>query len=177
MGGQSVTRADLEGIIATFTATLTVLTEHMTNLANHANNANNEETGEENMLGFRGGKRIVIEYTTEFLRFSERNELGESESQKATGKKCNNQGSNLENKGTNNPSNVQQGNSQVHRQNNPYDKPNSNTCYLCNGRSHRSNVCPTRKVAAIAEEREDVEERVRHIVENDEYSGIEFSEE
>lgn len=30
------------------------------------------------------GKRTVTEYTTEFLRLSERNELGESESEKET---------------------------------------------------------------------------------------------
>lgn len=36
-------------------------------------------------------------------------------------------------------------------------------------------MCPTRRVATAVEEREEKEERERHAVENDEYTGVEFA--
>ena len=48
-------------------------------------------------------------------------------------------------------------------------------CYHCNERCHISNACPTRRVVAIAEEREEEEEKVGHAVEDDEYAGVEFA--
>lgn len=85
--------------------------------------------------------------------------------------------SNLENKRTNTPSGVQYGKTPIQRQNNPYAKPTGDTCYHCNGRGHKSNICPTRKVYVVAEEREKKEEIVGHVVENDEYAGVGFVEE
>ena len=43
MGDQSVTREDLEKIIAAFTTTLTALTEQIATLATQVNNVNNNE--------------------------------------------------------------------------------------------------------------------------------------
>lgn len=50
-------------------------------------------------------------------------------------------------------------------------------CYHCNRTSHISNVCPARRVVAIAEEIEEEDEREGHAVENNEYAGVEFAEE
>lgn len=50
-------------------------------------------------------------------------------------------------------------------------------CCRCNGRSHKSNVCPKRRVVIIAEEMIEEEEREGHGFENDEYIGVEFVEE
>ncbi|KAI5443820.1 hypothetical protein KIW84_012461 [Lathyrus oleraceus] len=121
-------------------------------------------------------KRTVIGYTYEFMRFSEHNELGESEIQKVarylSGFKeslQNNMGekekslatrdSNLKNNGINIPSNIQQGKALVYRKNNPNAKSTGDMCNHCNGRGHRSNVCLTRRVIVVAEEMEEEEER------------------
>ncbi|XP_058784512.1 uncharacterized protein LOC131659322 [Vicia villosa] len=181
------------------------------------------------------GKRTVTEYTAEFLRFSERNELGESESQKVARyisglkgslqekmglqtvwtvaeacslalkaelmeksprnfssieryspqsncesagdkeKNATSRDSNLGNKGASSSSSVQQGKAPIQRPNNPYARPAIDTCYHCNGRGHKSNVCPTRRVATVVEEREEDEEREDSTVKNDEYADVEFA--
>ncbi|XP_058769117.1 uncharacterized protein LOC131642988 [Vicia villosa] len=183
------------------------------------------------------GKRTVTEYTAEFLRFSERNELGESENQKVARyisglkgslqekmglqtvwtvaeasslalkaelmeksprnfssirryspqsnfdsagdkeKNATSRGSNPGNKGASSSSGVQQGKTLIQRQNNPYVRPSIDTCYRCNGRGHKSNVCPTRRVDVVMEEREEDEEREDLTVENDEYADVEFAKE
>ncbi|XP_058774997.1 uncharacterized protein LOC131649250 [Vicia villosa] len=177
----------------------------------------------------------VLQYAAEFLRFSERNELGESENQKvaryisglkgslqekmglqtvwtiaeasslalkaelmeksprnfssieryspqsnceSTGnmeKNVTSRDSNLGNKGASSSSNVQQGKTPIQRPNNPYARPSIDTCYHCNGRGHKSNVCPTRRVAAVVEEREGDEEREDPTLKNDEYADVEFA--
>lgn len=50
-------------------------------------------------------------------------------------------------------------------------------CYRCNGRGHKLKVSPTRRVYTLAEEMEDEEERKGNAIENNEYAGVEFSEE
>lgn len=70
---------------------------------------------------------------------------------------------------------MQQGKTPVQRQNNPYAKPIGDTCYRCNGRGHKSNVCPTRRVTTVAKEKE--EERERPDAENEKYVGVDFAEE
>ncbi|CAJ2652834.1 unnamed protein product [Trifolium pratense] len=176
------------------------------------------------------GKRSVTEYTAEFLRFSERNELGESENQKVaryiSGLKSSLQekmglqtvwtvaeASNLalkaelleksprnfsnfrryspennvddkEKSATTKDSNpvnkaghscnAPQGKTLVQKQHNPYVKPTDDTCYRCGGKGHRSNVCPSRRVAGVVEERDDDDE---HLADKDEYAEAEFAEE
>lgn len=75
--------------------------------------------------------------------------------------------SNSENNGGS--SSEQQNKEPVQKQNNPYAKPSGDTCYRCNGKGDRSNVCPTRRVAAVVEG--DVVELEG---ENDEYADVEF---
>uniref|UniRef100_A0A803M747 CCHC-type domain-containing protein n=1 Tax=Chenopodium quinoa TaxID=63459 RepID=A0A803M747_CHEQI len=145
------------------------------------------------------GKQTVTEYTMEFLRYSERNSLGESENQKValyiSGLKSSLQDKmrlqtvrtvaeasivdNDKNAATkDNPGNksssssAQQGKATLQKQSNPYAKPRGDTCYRCNGKGHRSNVCQTRRIAAVVEG--DGEELGR---ENDEYADVEFAEE
>lgn len=64
MRDQSVTIADLERIIVTFTMVLTALTEQMTTLATKVNNVNNKRNlrrdKEENKLGLREVETIVL---------------------------------------------------------------------------------------------------------------------
>lgn len=73
---------------------------------------------------------------------------------------------------------MQQGKTPIHRQNNPYPKHIRDTCYHCNGRAHKSNVCPTRRVVAIAEERvKEEKKRKGYLVENNEYADVEFARE
>lgn len=74
-------------------------------------------------------------------------------------------------------SGVQQGKTPIQRQNNPYAKPTRDTCYRCNERGHKSNVCPTRRVFVVAEEKDEDEEREDLAVENDEYAEVKFVEE
>jgi len=181
------------------------------------------------------GKRSVTEYTAEFLRFSERNELGESENQKVaryiSGLKGSLQekmglqtvwtvaeASNLAlkaelmeksprnfssfrkyspqnntessgdkeksaavrdstpgNKATGSSSSAPQGKAPAQKQNNPYAKPTIDTCFRCNGKGHRSNVCPSRRVAAVVGERDDDDETEQP--DEDEYAEVEFAEE
>ncbi|XP_057250722.1 uncharacterized protein LOC130591424 [Beta vulgaris subsp. vulgaris] len=178
------------------------------------------------------GKRSVTEYTAEFLRFSERNDLRESKNQKVaryiSGLKNSLQekmglqtvwtvaeASNLtlkaeqieksprnfssfkryspqssfefnsekEKSAVNKESgsapkvgsrSVSQGKAPAQKQNNPYVRPSGDTCYHCNGKGHRSNVCPTRRVTAVLEGGEDGGEFEG---ENDEYAYAEFAEE
>ena len=62
----------------------------------------------------------------------------------------------------------------VQKQNNPYAWPSSDNCYRCGGKGHKSNVCPSRRVAGVAEglDGDDVQ-----LDEEDEYAGVEFAEE
>lgn len=63
----------------------------------------------------------------------------------------------------------------VQKKINPYTKPSKEICYRCNGRGHRSNVCPTRRVIGVVEEKE--EERVGNAIKNDGHAQVEFVEE
>ncbi|CAJ2646166.1 unnamed protein product [Trifolium pratense] len=145
------------------------------------------------------GKRSVAEYTAEFLRFSERNELGESENQKVAryisglksslqekmGLQTNNvddkeksaetKDSNPVNKAGSSGS-APQGKASVQKQHNPYAKPTGDTCYRCGGKGHRSNVCPSRRVTGVVEERDDDDDD-EHLADKDEYAEVEFVEE
>jgi hypothetical protein len=161
------------------------------------------------------GKRSVTEYTAEFLRFSERNELGESENQKVARYISSLKSSLQEKMGLqtvwtvaeasnlalkaelletsprsfsnfrryspqnnvddkeksartkdSNPvskagssGNAPQGKNPTQKQNNPYAKPTGDTCFHCGGKGHMSNVCPSRRVAAVLDERDDDDER------------------
>ncbi|KMS96520.1 hypothetical protein BVRB_8g202130 [Beta vulgaris subsp. vulgaris] len=64
--GEPVTRADLEGVTAAFTTTLTALTEQMTALTTQMNNMQNntnqgrDRRGEENRTPWGRGKRTVV---------------------------------------------------------------------------------------------------------------------
>ena len=168
------------------------------------------------------GKRTVNEYTTEFIRLSERNELAESENQKVARYINGLKGSIQEKMGlqtawtvteatslalkaelmeksprslSNTPSysppdNTEQtsdkekgpttrepnfGNkgasSSSQKTTNPYVKPSGDKCFRCGGQGHRSNVCPSRRTAAILNEGIEEEE------ENNEFEGVEFAEE
>ena len=181
------------------------------------------------------GKRSVTEYTAEFLRFSERNELGESENQKVAryisglkgslqekmglqtvwtvaeasnlalkaelieksprnfssfrkySPQNNNESSSDKeksaaakdstpgNKATGSSSSAPQGRASTQKQNNPYAKPTIDTCFRCNGKGHRSNVCPSRRVAAMVGERDDDDKTEQP--DEDEYADVEFAEE
>src|SRR4051812_27832616 len=83
--------------------------------------------------------------------------------------------SNLENKGASSSSSVQHGKAPTQRPNNTYARPAIDICYRCNGRGHKSNVCPTRRVAVVVEEREEDEEREDSTFKNDEYADVEFA--
>ncbi|XP_057247959.1 uncharacterized protein LOC104884719 [Beta vulgaris subsp. vulgaris] len=149
------------------------------------------------------GKRSVTEYTTEFLRFSERNDLGESENQNVARyvSRLKNslqekmslqtvwtvaEASNLAEKEKSaltkesgsapkvGPSSASQGKAPIQKQKNPYTRPSGDTCYRCNGKGHRSNVCPTRRVTVVLEGEADGGEFEG---ENDEYADAEFAEE
>ncbi|PNY16528.1 geraniol 8-hydroxylase-like [Trifolium pratense] len=177
------------------------------------------------------GKRSVTEYTVEFLRFSEHNELGESENQKVTryvsalksllqekmglqtvwtvGKASNlalkaellekslrsfsnfrryspqnnvddkeksaaTKDSNPVNKAGSSGS-APQGKAPVQKQHNPYAKPTGDTCYRCGGKVRRSNVCPSRRVAGVVEEKDDDDDE--HPANEDEYAEAEFAKE
>ncbi|CAJ2671722.1 unnamed protein product [Trifolium pratense] len=177
------------------------------------------------------GKRSVTEYTVEFLRFSEHNELGESENQKVTryisalksllqekmglqtvwtvGKASNlalkaellekslrsfsnfrryspqnnvddkeksaaTKDSNPVNKAGSSGS-APQGKAPVQKQHNPYAKPTGDTCYHCGGKVRRSNVCPSRRVAGVVEEKDDDDDE--HPANEDEYAEAEFAKE
>ena len=63
------------------------------------------------------------------------------------------------------------------KQNNSFDKATGNTCYQCNGKGHKSNVCPLRIVDVVTKEREREEEKEQPTIEEDEYAGVEFDEE
>ncbi|XP_045792157.1 uncharacterized protein LOC123886936 [Trifolium pratense] len=144
------------------------------------------------------GKRLVSEYTAEFLRFSERNELGESENQKVARyisglksslqekmglqtennvddkeKSATTKDSNSVNK-AGNSGNAPQGKTLIQKQHNPYVKPTDDTCYRCGGKGHRSNVCPSRRVDRVVCERDDDDE---YLADKDEYAEAEFAEE
>src|ERR1044072_6592730 len=54
---------------------------------------------------------------------------------------------------------------------NPYLKPSGDKCFCCGGQGHRSNVCPSRKTAAVMHEETEDEE------EEDEFDGDESAEE
>jgi hypothetical protein len=183
------------------------------------------------------GKRSVTEYTAEFLRLSERNELGESENQKVAryisglkgslqekmglltvwtvaeasnlalkaelmeksprnfssfrryspqndsestidkAKSATTKDPNPGNKTIGSSSSVQQSKATIQRQNNPYVRPTGDTCYRCHGKGHRSNVCPSRSIAAVAKERGGDDEREQHTADEDEYAEVEFAQE
>ncbi|MCI93036.1 hypothetical protein A2U01_0114334, partial [Trifolium medium] len=52
-------------------------------------------------------------------------------------------------------------------------KPTGDTCYRCGGKGHRSNVCSSRRVTGVVEERDDDEQPV----DEDECAEAEFAEE
>ncbi|XP_040362965.1 uncharacterized protein LOC121049498 [Rosa chinensis] len=150
------------------------------------------------------GTRTVAEYTAEFLRYSERNELGETEGQKVahfvSGLKPSIQekiglqtvhtmaeASNLALKKTegafraSNPpfkgvgsSSGAQNRAPNQRFNNPYARPTGDVCYRCNKPGHRSNVCPERRQTALIGEYDENEEEGGR---GDDYDGAEFAEE
>jgi hypothetical protein len=72
---------------------------------------------------------------------------------------------------------AQQSKAPIQQQNNPYVRPTGDTCFICNGKGHRSNVWPSRRVAAVADERDADDEREQPTVDEDEYVEVEFAEE
>ncbi|CAL1390463.1 unnamed protein product [Linum trigynum] len=183
------------------------------------------------------GRRSVTEYTAEFLRFSERNELRETENQKVAryinGLKGSIQekiglqtvwtvteastlalkaelmeksprnfapfrrfpspgqsealmekdkGSNPKEihpaaKGPHDPGSSNASRGPAPKAGNPYARPTGDKCYRCGGQSHRSNVCPSRKMVAVMEENPKNVEGHTEDEESDEYDGVEFAEE
>lgn len=49
--------------------------------------------------------------------------------------------------------------------------------YHCNGGGHKLNACPIRRVVVVVEQSEKEEEREGHVVDNNEYAGVNFIEE
>ncbi|KAI5407150.1 hypothetical protein KIW84_053413 [Lathyrus oleraceus] len=145
MGDQPLTRTYLEGITSTFTATLTSLTEQMTNLANQGNNTNNNE----NHRRDRGGEQVRIPRggNNHHVVIAENSSCGEEEPFEE----------------------------EVFSHNNfesANDMEKSETI-----RGRKSNVCITRRVIVVADEREEEEEREGRVIENDEYVSVKFAEE
>lgn len=82
-----------------------------------------------------------------------------------------NKDSNSENKRASSSNNTQQGKAPIPKLNNPYSRPSIDKCFCCEGKSNKSNVCPSRRIVAFIEEKED------ELDEDDDYAGVEFTEE
>ncbi|CAA7051700.1 unnamed protein product [Microthlaspi erraticum] len=134
------------------------------------------------------GKRTVTEYTAEFVRFSERNDLGETDNQKVARYISGLRSSIQERIGLQTVWTVQEASSLALKaelmekstrsfssfkrftpQNN-YEAANEKEKNV----GHKSNVCPSRRTVALLGEEEDEEQEFN---EDDEYEGVEFAEE
>ncbi|GAU31033.1 hypothetical protein TSUD_214690 [Trifolium subterraneum] len=103
-----------------------------------------------------------------FRRYSPQNNIDDKEKSATT--KDSNPVSKADSSGS-----APQGKNPTQKQNNPYAKPTGDTCFRCGGKGHMSNVCPSRRVAAVLEERVDDDEREQP--DEDEYAEVEFAEE
>ncbi|KAI5382312.1 Rop guanine nucleotide exchange factor 11, variant 6 [Lathyrus oleraceus] len=160
MGDQLVTRADLEGITADFTVALAILTKQMENLANQVNNVNNNgnqrrDRGRRMKLGFREVSTVIMLLLLKIKILKKKN---------ATRKRFFDVMGAPENKQVKMVAIRMKSNVVVwwdkiiiHRQ--------------------RSNICPTRRVSVVAEEKDEDKEREDLAVENDEYVEVKFIEE
>ncbi|PNX59776.1 hypothetical protein L195_g051590 [Trifolium pratense] len=115
------------------------------------------------------GKRLVTEYTAEFLRFSEHTELGESQNQKVARYIRGLKGSLQEKMSLQTVWTVAEASNLALKAELMEKSPRNFSSFRNNGKGHRSNVCPSRRVAAVVGERDDDDDETEQLDE-DEYA-------